>query len=91
MALAEPTSFFSKCPNCGHSRLQSGYARDALMGLLDQGEPIAAYCVTCDVGWSVAVQERYLIARGIAATDQRDTSRSLPDDSLPPQRRPPSR
>lgn len=86
MALADPTSFFSKCPNCGHSRLQSQYAQGELVRLLDQGEPINAYCVTCDVGWPVAVQERYLIARGIAAMDQRDASSLPPDDSLPPQR-----
>jgi hypothetical protein len=88
-ALSALTSFFSKCPTCGYARLQSGYTRDALVLLLETGDPIDAYCVTCDVHWPIAVQERYLVARGIAAMDERDTPPS-PSDDHPP-RRPPSR
>jgi len=88
-AMSGLTSFFSRCPKCGNARLQSGYTRGALVQLLEAGEPIEAYCVTCDVHWPIAVQERYLVARGIAAMDERDTPPS-PSDDQPP-RRPPSR
>jgi hypothetical protein len=87
--MGEPTSFFSKCPNCGNARLQSGYTRDALVQLLDGGNPIGAYCVTCDVHWPIAVQERYLVARGIAAMDQQRDASSPSEDSPPHE--PPSR
>jgi hypothetical protein len=83
------TSFFSKCRKCGYARLQSGYTRGALVQLLETGDPINAYCVTCDVHWPIAVQERYLVARGIAAMDQRDTAPLPANDH--PRRWPPSR
>jgi hypothetical protein len=81
------TSFFSKCPKCGSARLQSGYTRGALVQVLETGDPIDAYCVTCDAHWPIAVQERYLVARGIAPMDQGDTPPGLSDDH-PPRRRP---
>jgi hypothetical protein len=71
--MGEPTSFFSTCPKRTNARLQSGYTRDALVRLLAAGDPISAYCVTCDVHWRITVQERYLVARGIGVKDQRDT------------------
>ena len=71
--MSESTSFFSKCPTCGNARLQSGYTRGALATLLDTGASINAYCVTCDADWSLTARERSLLARGIAATDERDT------------------
>jgi hypothetical protein len=85
--MTEPTSFFSKCPKCGNARLQDGYTRGTLVQLLDTGDPIKAYCVPCDVHWPIAVQERYLVARGIAAMDETQPS---PSDDYKP-RQPPSR
>jgi len=87
--MGESTSFFSKCPKCGIARLQSGYTRGALLKLLESGDPISAYCATCDLQWPITVQERYLVARGIAAADQRDAPSSPSDHH--PRRRPPSR
>jgi hypothetical protein len=78
--MSATTSFFSKCRKCGYARLQSGYTRGALVQLLETGDPINAYCVTCDVHWPIAVQERYLVARGIAPMDQGDTLPSPSDD-----------
>jgi hypothetical protein len=78
--MSESMSFFSKCPKCGHARLQGGYTRDALVQLLETGTPIEAYCVPCDVHWPIAVQERYLVARGIAAEQQEASPRSQHDN-----------
>jgi hypothetical protein len=82
--MVEPTSFFSKCPTCGHPRLQSGYAQGALVHLLDTGQPINAYCVICDRQWPITIQERYAVVRGIAAMDQHAPPSS--SDNRPPQR-----
>ena len=87
--MSESMSFFSKCPKCGSARLQGGDTRGALAQLLETGDPIDAYCVSCDVHWPIAVQERYLVARGIAAMDQQRDASSPSEDSPPHE--PPSR
>ena len=84
--MSDSMSFFSKCPKCGYARLQDGYTRVVLVGALDTGLTIEAYCLQCDVVWPISVQERSLLARGIAAEQQETSSRS-PHDS-PASRRP---
>ena len=77
--MSESMSFFSKCPKCGSARLQGGDTRGALAQLLETGDPIEGYCVPCDVHWPIAVQERHLVARGIAA-EQREAAPRSPRD-----------
>lgn len=87
-SMVEPVSFFSKCPKCGHPRLQNAYVQRGLVRLLDIGQPIYAYCLICDVQWPITLQERHILARGIPGM-QRRTAPSSSD--VPPQRRSPSR
>jgi hypothetical protein len=63
--VSETTAFFSTCPSCKHPRLQNGYERIELVESLGAGQAIDAYCLQCDVLWSISAQERLLIARGI--------------------------
>jgi hypothetical protein len=88
VSMVEPASFFSKCPKCGHPRLQNAYVQRGLVRLLDIGQPIYAYCLICDVQWPITAQERLLLARGIPGAQQRTTP-SRSDE--PPQRHSPSR
>lgn len=53
--------FVSTCPKCGHRQPQRG-RRSALQRLLDAGHPIEAYCVACDVFWTITAAERVAIA-----------------------------
>jgi hypothetical protein len=87
-AMVEPTAFFSKCPKCGHPRLQNTYVQRGLVRLLDAGQPINAYCVICDVQWPISRRERYLVAKGIAVIPER-AAQSSSDDQPP--HRPPGR
>ena len=84
--MSESMSFFSKCPKCGYARLQDGYIRAVLVGALDTGRIIEAYCLQCDVVWPITGQERSLLARGIAAEQQEPSPRSPHD--YPTRRRP---
>jgi hypothetical protein len=86
--MAEATSFFSRCPKCGHPRLQNTYVQRGLVRLLDIGQPIYAYCLICDVQWPITAQERLLLARAIPGVQPRTTP-SLSDE--PPQRQSPPR
>ena len=55
-------SFFSSCPACKHARLQNGYTRSELTAALRTGDAIDAYCLMCDVVWSIRARERFMIA-----------------------------
>jgi len=54
----EPILFMSRCPGCGHRRLQDGYTRRVLLRLLNTHSKIEAYCVTCDLFWQISSLER---------------------------------
>ena len=54
--------FASACPVCGHQRLQHGYTRGKLIGLIESRGIIDAYCLECDMLWPVSTEERRLIA-----------------------------
>jgi hypothetical protein len=65
-----PHSFFSTCPSCKQLRLQNGYERIELIESLDGDRAIDAYCLTCDVVWSIGEQERDLLTDAILAGEQ---------------------
>jgi hypothetical protein len=56
-------SFVSTCPKCGHQRLQHGYTRRTLISLLKAARKIDAYCIVCNVGWSISESERRAMLR----------------------------
>jgi hypothetical protein len=56
------TAFVSTCPNCGRERLQSGYTRRILFDLLRTRRKIDAYCIDCNVCWSISENERRTIS-----------------------------
>ena len=60
-------SFFSSCPACKQARLQNGYTRAELTVALRAGHALDAYCLMCDVVWSIGARERFLMARLLAA------------------------
>lgn len=60
-------SFFSSCPACKHARLQNGYTRAELTAALHAADAVDAYCLMCDVVWSISARERFLIASQLAA------------------------
>ena len=57
----EPMPFMSNCPGCGHWCMQDGYARRALLRLLNTDSQVEAYCAECDEFWSISPQERHAI------------------------------
>jgi transcription elongation factor Elf1 len=57
--------FLTTCPVCGHPRLQSGYTRRVLRGLIDTNQAIEAYCQACDVYWAIREQERFILSRTV--------------------------
>jgi len=81
--MSQPITFFSLCPTCGHQQLQDGYTRAALVRLLERGRIIEAYCLSCDVLWPVAPEERVALARAMAP-EQYNTP--LTADDSPPER-----
>src|SRR5215831_14173328 len=64
--MKKPLVFASSCPGCGQQRFQHGYARHALVGLIQSGQIIDAYCLECDLVWPISVEERDLIVQAIA-------------------------
>jgi hypothetical protein len=62
----EIAPFSSECPTCGHDRVQTGYARDELVQLIEDGAEIEAYCISCDQYWSISTEERADLARALA-------------------------
>lgn len=70
-------SFFSSCPACKHARLQNGYTRAELTEALRAGDALDAYCLMCDVVWSISARERFLIASQLAAQQPRDATVSV--------------
>jgi hypothetical protein len=63
--MTEPIPFMSRCPRCGHRRLQDGYARRVLRGLLSSDGKILAYCIPCDKFWPISPLERSGIVIGL--------------------------
>ena len=55
--LDEAIPFLATCPKCKHQRPQDGYIRADLLRLLSDGQPVEAYCATCDDCWSISTQE----------------------------------
>jgi hypothetical protein len=84
--MSQSITFFSTCPTCGHPQLQDGFTRAALVRLLERGRIIEAYCLTCDVLWPVAPEERVSLARALGP-GQRDPR--LPADAPPAAAKPP--
>ncbi len=56
-------TFVSTCPKCGHERLQHGYTRRILSGMLNTRRTIDAYCIVCNVCWPISERERRAISR----------------------------
>jgi hypothetical protein len=81
--MSQSITFFSVCPSCGHQQVQDGYTRAALARLLERGRIIEAYCLSCDVLWPVAREERVALARAMTP-EQRDPP--LPSGGSPPGR-----
>lgn len=52
----------SICPKCSRERLQNGYTRRSLFELLKTRRKIDAYCIDCNVGWSISESERRTIS-----------------------------
>jgi hypothetical protein len=63
--LNEPIPFMSRCPRCGHRRLQDGYVRRVLRLLLNTDGKILAYCTPCDRFWPISPLERSGIVIGL--------------------------
>jgi DNA-directed RNA polymerase subunit RPC12/RpoP len=61
----EPIPFMSRCPRCGHRRLQDGYVRRVLRRLLSTNGKILAYCIPCDQFWPISPLERSGIVIGL--------------------------
>jgi ribosomal protein L32 len=53
--------FLSRCPKCGHRRLQHGYSRGILFDLLNTRRNIDAHCKVCNVCWPISESERRMI------------------------------
>jgi hypothetical protein len=53
----EAVPFLATCPKCKHRRPQDGYMRGELLKLLSDGQPVEAYCATCDDFWSISPHE----------------------------------
>ena len=52
----------SICPNCNRERFQHGYTRHGLLELLKTRRKIDAYCIDCNVCWSISESERRAIS-----------------------------
>ncbi len=63
--MSNPQPCASECPRCGRDRVQTGYSRDELIELLQDGSEIEAYCVSCDTTWSVSTEERADLSRAL--------------------------
>ena len=61
-----PPPFSTECPKCGHDRVLTGYAPDELVELLRSGAEIEGYCSSCDVSWSISIEERADLARALS-------------------------
>jgi hypothetical protein len=63
--LHEAIPFLATCPKCKHQRPQDGYIRGDLLKLLSDGDPVEAYCATCDDFWSLSRHERSRLATAL--------------------------
>lgn len=79
-----PFPFFSTCPECGQQQLQLAHTRRALLRLLASDNVIDAYCLACDVVWTVGAQDRNSVATAIAAGEPSATP--APRGNHPPRR-----
>ena len=66
-ATDESVPFRSQCAGCGQPRLQVGYSLAGLLRSLEAGLEIHAYCLPCDLLWSILLEERAAIARSLLA------------------------
>ncbi len=64
--MKSPFVFASACPDCRQQRCQHGHTRRTLIRLIQSGQIIDAYCLSCDLVWPVSAEERVLIAQAIA-------------------------
>ena len=63
----ESLPFSSTCPKCSARRLQRGFSRATLDKLLTGGDPIEAYCASCDEFWAISAAERASLAAGLGS------------------------
>ena len=75
--MTKPVPFFSACPACGQKQLQLAYTRRALLRLLESGNIIDGYCLTCDVVWPISTQDRDSVA-AVAQSSQSRARANLP-------------
>jgi hypothetical protein len=59
--------FSATCPQCSHEQLQGGFTVADLVRLLYGGDPIEAYCGSCDEFWTVDVKKRVQLGEVVAA------------------------
>jgi len=57
--------FRSRCPKCGHRRLQEVYTHRVLRRLLDTRSDIEAYCNRCNCFWPISGLEREGVVIGL--------------------------
>jgi hypothetical protein len=58
--------FVSTCPSCKREQPQDAFTVAHLLGLLDGGFPIEAYCVSCEQFWSISARERIELGEAVA-------------------------
>jgi hypothetical protein len=67
LGMGEAIFFSATCPQCGREQLQGSVTVADLMRLLYGGDPIEAYCSSCDALWTVSVQKRVELGDAVAA------------------------
>jgi hypothetical protein len=80
--MSEAIVFAAACPQCECEQMQAGYTIGDLGRLLDDGEPIEAYCEFCDGFWAVSLQKRVELSEFVAAACEgpSPTTRTLEDE-----------
>ena len=58
--------FLAICPKCKRARPQDDFSRADLLRLLNNGQPVEAYCGSCDDFWPISPYERSRIAAFLA-------------------------
>jgi len=76
--MTKPVPFFSACPACGQKQLQLAYTRRALLRLLESGNIIDGYCLTCDLVWPISKQDRDSVAAVAQSSQSRAARANLP-------------
>jgi hypothetical protein len=65
--MSRQIAFLATCPTCGHPRLQAGYTRGLIRRFIDINQDIEAYCLACDLPWTISAQERFMLAKAVMA------------------------